>query len=246
MFRVGPVRVAYAGFPVGVGSDALDAVREMAMRQRASVLRVIRSADDPPLSDTFHRYIQPSVLIDDLAGWSPLAHEKARRTRNRRRRSEVNVRVSDGADAGAIWALYRSTVERYGGAVRYSPDYFEFLASIGVLVAEVAGRVIGFVASGRVGQRAFYLHGAHDPQARALYPSDLLFLEMIEQAQAAGASSFDFLPSPRGQPQLHAYKLSWGGCHRDIATDDVPLNALGTAFALAYAVRSAITSWRDP
>ncbi len=246
IFRVGPVRVAYAGFPIGIDGSALDAAREIAARQRASVLRVIRSADDPPLSGTLHRYIQPSVLIDDLAGWSPMAHEKARRTRNRRRRSEVNVRASDDADFDAIWTLYRHTVERYGGSVRYSPGYFRFLANAGVLVAEAAGRVIGFVASGRVGHRAFYLHGAHDPHAKALYPSDLLFLEMIEQAQVAGASSFDFLPSPSGQPRLHAYKQSWGGRHRDVATDDVPLNTLGTAFALAYAARAAINAWRDP
>lgn len=244
IFQIGPVKIAYAGFPVGIDSDRRDAARVIAKKQGISVLRVIGKAEVPQLPGTFRRYIQSSVVIDDLHTWSAAISEKARRTRNRISRSEVQLRASIGADAEAVWALYRHTVQRHGGAIRYTPEYFRQLSCQGLLVAEAADRLIGFVAVGIAGCRAFYLHGAHDIEARAHYPSDLLFLAMIERAKAVGATSLDFLPSPTRQPQLHAYKRSWGGRDRDMATDDLPLDMIGNAFVAAYAARTAITDWR--
>jgi len=244
LFGVGPLKVAYAGFPVGIEVEFIPAAMTIAVRNGASMLRVICNGDQPSPVGTYRRYIQTSIVIDRLDAWTPAATEKGRRTRNRRTRSDVLLRESTEKDAEQIWHLYRRTIQRHRGAVRYTFEYFRHLASCGLLVAESASRLIGFVAGGLAGRRAYYLHGAHDPEARASYPSDLLFLAMIESAQANGATSFDFLPSPAHQPQLHVYKRSWGGAECKVATHDVPIDTAGRLFAIAYAARSSLSDWR--
>lgn len=245
VFRFGPVDVAYAGFPVGLTPGEAPQALEAARASGAALVRIITTGG--PLADGSgkRRYVQTSAWIPDLRAWSPGATDKARRTRNRKARSPVVLRDSHAGDGDALWRLYRQTLTRRGGSARYTSTYFAELADAGVLVATLDEAIIGFAACGVFGSRAFYLHGAHDPVARPHYPSDLLFLAMLERAKARGAESFDFLPSPPQQPALHAYKRSWGAFDTASVTEDVPISMAGSALAAAYAARQRLSRWRS-
>lgn len=237
VFRFARQSVAYVGFPVGATVSVVAEAYRRARESDVALLRILGRADQPAFPGTKHRYVQRGVILERLQSWTPTDFEKPRRTLNRSRRTAITVRRAAARDSNAIWRLYRQTVDRHGGVHRYSHEYFQILAEEGVLVAERGADVIGFVALAKLGHESFYLHGAHDPAARADYPSDLLFLQMILAAQAAGACSIDFLASPESQPALHHYKLAWGGRTCDIATDDVPLNLTGWAIATGYALK---------
>lgn len=213
VFRAGPFRVAYPDFPVGADSyapDRLAALLEACEAERVDVVR-LHVQKIPAWRGPMTTYAMGTARIVDLAAWNDSAGEKARRTRNRAARSAVRIIESTAADGDRLHELYLGTVERHAGRVRYTRAYFREIAALGCPVAVLDGRLVGFVCSGTVDGVAYYLHGGQDPQARSAYPSDLLFRHMILEARDAGARSFDFLPSPPGQPSLQQYKLAWGG-----------------------------------
>lgn len=246
-FRAGPFRVAYPDFLIG--SEHLDEAALLAQCEAARQLGadLLRIQTDQALADArvFASHSLGSIAISPLADWSERSFEKVRRAANRQARSALQIRQGQADDGAHLYKLYLSTLRRHSGAARYSEAYFEAIAPSAALVATVDGSICGFVCIGFRGGRACYMHGAHDPQARAHYPSDQLFLAMLRTARDAGLRSFDFLPSPAGQDSLSAYKRAWGGQDIALVVSDLALNPLrARGFSLALRGSNALAGLR--
>lgn len=172
-------------------------------------------------------------MVPNLQQWQPDDFEKARRTRNRMARSSLRIERATAADASEIYRLYSETIARHRGSIRYRERYFCAMAERTTLVARNNDHLCGFVSFARRGSEAFYLHGGHSLGARALYPSDQLFYSMIMSAKNEGLTSFDFLPSPKGQRALLRYKEAWGGVTSPFLVSDVSLRRI-RGMALNY------------
>ncbi len=241
LFRAGPFRIAYPDFPFGMGPVDRERLRTLLAVAREIGADVVRlQCDSEPQSvGTLAAHRLQGVRIESLADWDESRIEKARRARNRSSRSRLTVRRGTSPDGEIAYRLYRATVLRHGGSLRYSRAYFEAIAPHAALVAEIDGVPCGFVCTGRIGSLGVYLHGGHDPAVRALYPSDALFLSMLREAKSEGLESFDFLPSPPAQRSLVDYKVAWGGRPVDIVVHDVAIRPLrARAFELAYTLSS--------
>ncbi|GAB3334781.1 GNAT family N-acetyltransferase [Marilutibacter aestuarii] len=247
-FRAGPFRVAYPDFLIGSGSElSPDALASRVEAARGFGADLVRVQSESVLDDRrvmkVHRL--GTVAIPNLEGWSARELEKARRASNRRSRSSLKIRPGRTSDGAALHRLYRATLLRHGGALRYSQRYFELIAPHASLVAELDGQLCGFVCVGFQAHRACYMHGAHDSGARSHYPSDQLFLEMLETAREKGIRRFDFLPSPPAQQSLNAYKKAWGGVDQSLSVSDLALHPVRThAFTLATKLMNSLASLR--
>lgn len=224
-FRLGPFRAAYPYFPVGNDclDDATGMATEAAKKLGADMVRLqaSRKCDDPRIIAV---HDVGSTVIRGLQSWNERGWEKARRAANRQSRSPLRIRAGRPGDGRTLHGLYQATVQRHGGAVRYTEHYFELVAPHAAWVAELDGEACGFVCAGYRGKQAFYLHGAHATSARPHYPSDQLFLHMLRTAREAGMESFDFLPTPAEQPSLAAYKRAWGAVDADLYVSDLAVN----------------------
>ena len=228
IFRAGPFRVAYPDFPGGFArySDAdIDALRGACSELGVDVIRMHANYIDRDSCIAWSRALG-SIRIEDLQGWRENAVEKARRARSREARLSVSVERSVAADGDHLYQLYADMVSSHGGRERYTRDYFRGIAALGCLTARAERRLIGFVCSGHIGETAYYMHGAHCPTARHLYPSDILMRRMILEAKEAGLARLDFLPSPAAQSGLERYKIAWGGTPIPFVAFDVALNPL--------------------
>ncbi len=246
-FKAGPFRLAYpdffSGSPGPVDEQALQQYLQAASQLKADLVRVQTPqllASSPPLAS--HR--QTSCVISSLQDWDERSLDKARRTGNREKRSPLQLRPGTAEDGRYLHELYLATIRRHGGAARYSRQYFEHIAPHAATVAELDGRVCGFVCTGIRNNTAYYMHGAHAVEARKHYVSDLLFLSMIRQARAAGMTSLDFLPSPANQPSLLTYKMLWGATPRSFNAYDFALKPLrARGLLLAIKASNLISSW---
>lgn len=225
-FRVGPFSIAYPDFPVGAadyGREESELIFAACKNARVDMVR-LHVHDIPPHLKPSSIHPLGTVQIDDLQTWEEQASKKARRTKNRIARSPIAVECSRLSDADRLYELYARTIKRNAGTIRYSRSYFAALAETGCLVAKSDDTIVGFVCYGILEKRACYLHGGHSPEVRSLYPSDILFRQMILDAKANGASIFDFLPSPGRQEGLQRYKAAWGGTEHQFFALDFHLN----------------------
>lgn len=237
VFTRGPLKVGYADFAAGTMSLAdgyEEAMLAIARRHRVDVIRY-QAPTAVRASPAYARHALATTLIPALQSWDERALEKPRRASNRMRRTELQLRRGHPKDAAVMHELYLETMKRHGGARRYSEAYFAAIAGTSSWVACLQDEVVGFVATGRAGQRGLYLHGGHRESARRHYPSDLLFLAMLREAKAARLDSFDFLASPPNQQTLLDYKRAWGATVQPVVVSDHPLGWRGRAFSLAYA-----------
>lgn len=221
IFHAGPLRVGYLNFPVGYPNQlGWPNCRVVALRKELSSIGidVLRFQCHEPLSG--YRCSTPlkRTWISDLGNWDVAKHVKARRTQNKRNRGRLQIRPAKDTDAHVIFKLYQATIVRHSGSRRYDLPYFQAVIEtstvnddISVLVAQSGDDVAGFVAFTAGSPLACYLHGAYSLDFRHEYPSDILFLEMLETARAKGSTAFDFLASPMDQPTLTGYKEKWGG-----------------------------------
>lgn len=236
LFKAGPFRIAYADFPAGAinyPGERLEEIVRWARRRRATLVRLVSRE---PVQTMLPKRVVPqtSHVIEDLQDWSEGRFEKARRAANRSRRSPLEIAGLRESDADQAYELYRDTVLRHGGSVRYRRAYFRELARTGSgLVARDQGRLAGFVCMARIGDRACYLHGAHDAAMRSLYPSDQLFLAMIRKCRDEGATALDFLPSPPSQQSLKQYKAAWGAVEVPANSTDIVISRMGATMFYA-------------
>ena len=125
--------------------------------------------------------------------------------------------------------LYRATIDRNRGTVRYDERYFTALCrlaeqsrGIDIGIAEHDGRIAGFIATAREEDTTYYLHAGYEDALAALRPGYCLMAWAIARARDAGCDVFDMLASPPEQVSLRAFKEQFGACsvnqiHREVA-----------------------------
>jgi len=248
-FRAGPFRVGYLGFPVGgmvgsaaPGEDILDAMRQATVDQMPVAVRVPVSGFEEVADLGLPYDATAETAIVDLQSWTLAGIPKNRRRDvNKSLRSGLDlVDASDPADAGFIYELYRRTLERKDGSLRYNAAYFSGLIELSkgdprlrVLLAKQDDSIAAFTVVAIHGSVAYYLHGAYDWSLREHLPSAMLLNEAIEWAKAEGCDSFNLMSSPKGQESLVKYKERWGAETREHRTYTVPVKSTYPLFQLA-------------
>lgn len=228
VFQPGPFRIGYAAFPVGRlhGAQSEAAFGFLSGRDKRAVqlpldsLRITVSGfteSSRPLDLPFDAL--PETAIADLQKWDgSMLSSPVRRNVRKALREQVAVDCGTSADAAAIWRLYCGTIGQHNGLRRYTEAYFHALVALSekherivTRVARYQGNVIAYFISVLEGEEAIYLHGGFDRSYSAVRPSDLLYLDAIQDAKKAGYQRFNFLSSPVEQSDLVRFKEKWGG-----------------------------------
>ncbi|MCA9972964.1 MAG: GNAT family N-acetyltransferase [Anaerolineales bacterium] len=262
VFSAGPFRVGYVGFPVGgmlhgapLTAAQLAELRPLLRRQGIDRLRLVISPLAFGEALPYPAVALPETAVTNLPAWDlNQLSSSIRRNVNKARRSGVQLQ-----DAGLpmhgerLFTLYRQTIARHGGSVRYSAAYFRELASLAgqearlrCLLAAVDDQIVSFVCVGLDGATAYYLHGATDMAYQHLRPADLLFAAAITWARDEGMAVYNMLASPADQPSLVRYKEKWGGETAPQQTYDLPVRGGRAAlFTWATAVFRTINDIKE-
>lgn len=227
IFKAGPFRVGYIGFPVG-GS----------IRKNSINNELVKFLTDTKLPITLHlvqitntafsenKYLPipyseiPETAISDLQNWDILLQRKTLRSDIKKALSyKINIFNAHSPRHGnAMHKLYLETLVRRSGNLRYNNKYFQNIVNLSItnnrlvcLLAEINGDIAGFLTLAFHGKTAFYLHGGHSISCRQYKISDLLLHRAIILAKKAGITKFNFMASPKDQPSLIFYKEKWGG-----------------------------------
>jgi len=249
IFRAGPFRVGYVGFPVGgligegsLSGDVLDQLRSAIGRNGPVCMRIPVSGFSEPVALDLPYETTPETAIVDLQSWSLAGISKNRRRDvNRSLRSGLDlVDANDPADGARIYELYRRTLERKDGSLRYNADYFTALIELAqqhpclrVLLAMKDDLIAAFTVVALHGSVAYYLHGAYEWSLREYQPSAMLLNEAIEWAKREGSVSFNLMSSPKGQESLIKYKERWGAETRKHRTYTYPIKSTYSLFKSA-------------
>lgn len=226
VFRAGPFRVGYLGFPAGltVGSgvsrsDIISSLATASFPGKPVCIRSSVSAFGDGEVLPYSSVTNPETAITDLQQWSLRdVSQKARRIRKAEREGLSIERVTDATLGRLIFGIYENTVKSHGGSARYTESYFARLAEhsaadrlVEIRRAIMGADTAGFLVTGRHGDTTYYLHGGTNPGYRKLSPSDLLMADAIRSARDSGCARFNFMASPPKQDSLVRYKEKWGG-----------------------------------
>lgn len=238
-FRAGPFRIGYLGFPVGgaLGAGLLDHKSVCAWKlpcipyaPHCLRMPVSAFAGMPSLQLPFME--NPETAIVDLQGWGiDSVSKKLRRDIRKARNTELILTDGESTAGGRImYGIYRDTVKRHRGVLRYNEAYFTGLISLAksntglrCLFAKMNDEVAGFVVVCRHGDTAYYLHGGTNPALRRHNPSDLLLHEVITWARQQGCRCFNLMTSSPKQLSLIRYKEKWGGITKTHRTYTCPV-----------------------
>lgn len=234
VFRAGPFKIGYLGFPVGGGigvspslPSVIDALCSSRLRGMPICLRIPVSAYDQQAALDLPYESNPETVIEGLQEWRLESISKnLRRDVRKSERSELVVSEATEPRVGDnLYEMYSGTVKRHGGAIRYNAVYFRELINLArvqprlrILIATQGTNIAGFVVIARHGSTAYYLHGGANPKYQRSSPSDLLLSRAIHGAQQEGSQYFNLMASPPSQPSLVRYKEKWGGVTRDLKT----------------------------
>lgn len=249
VFKAGPFRVAYLGFPVGglLGNALTDAAGLLTLGKNASrnlptCVRIPASAFAEPIELPLAYTSNPETAICHLQDWDLASvSKKLWRDVKKAQRSTLSIEEPSGASEGkTLYRIYRKTVKHHGGALRYNEGYFSALIELAsrhpgvrVLTAKYQGAIAGFVVVAIHGRTAYYLHGGMERAYRAQNPSDLLLGESIRAARDDGCEIFNLMSSPVDQPSLVRYKEKWGAETRQHRSYTLPLQPSYRLFRIA-------------
>jgi GNAT superfamily N-acetyltransferase len=240
IFKAGPFRIGYLGFPVGgvigdcpLSKELADRWTRTALPTRLHCLRIPVSAFGQPLTLDLPCVGAPETAILNLPEWRLDDYPDTRRDINKASRAGFEITDDPDPVLGlAAFRLYRDTVVRNRGGLRYTADYFRALAQLSrthpalrFLFALKERQVASFVVVAQHGDTVYYLHSGTDPAYRRFSPTDLLLQDAIHWAQARGASCFNLMSSPAKQTSLVRYKEKWGGLTREHLTYTLAIKA---------------------
>lgn len=249
VFRAGPFRVGYLGFPVGALIDAstvsLKDLADLTQSGLADVPACVRM----PVS-VFGQGIEyglpfqsnPETAILDLQNWNEMSISKnlRRDIRKAERAGFELVEINDPAAGATLYELYAATIRPHGGARRYNTAYFSALIELGrrrpglrLMAALDESRIVGFAVTARHAGTTYFLHGGTDAEFRSKSPSDLLLDKLIRAARDDGSECFNLMASPPDQTSLVRYKEKWGAVTRELRTYTLPLTIAYQPFRLA-------------
>lgn len=249
-FSAGPFKIGYLGFPVGglVGNrkPGPEILKEWDLSRslfNCHCLRLPVSAFEDAQTLALPYRSNPETAICDLQSWDiNQVSKKLRRDIKKARRTNLTITdASSYADGSDLYSIYKGTIQRHSGSLRYNEKYFSSVTSLAgthpglrCMIARSEDRVAGFAIIARHKQTTYYLHGGTDLSLRHLSPSDLLLHEAILWAQENGSNCFNLMTSSSNQPSLVRYKEKWGAVTRQHRTYTLSLNlALCASFNIA-------------
>lgn len=259
-FRAGPFRIGYLGFPIGglIGKQSPDRAIVSQWRSHRSLfgchcLRIPASAFNEPVDLKLPSRSNPESAICELQYWS-LNNVSKKLRRDLKRAQRTGLQISDAPDSlpgSALYSLYKATVTRNRGSLRYNEKYFAGLLKllrerddIRCMIASSEHGMAGFAIFVHHAKTTYYLHGGSEPSQRHLSPSDLLLHEAILWGQSKGCDYFNFMTSSSDQPSLVRYKEKWGAITRPHKTYILALRpTLCASFRAAEWVHSALRNF---
>ena len=133
VFKIGPFRVGYIGFPVGSTvndfSFDLDVVATLKRATFPVVIHLLRlpvSAFRGNIDLPLPAIVIPETAIENLQDWcfSNLSHNLKKMV-NRAKRSPLKIVDADDSFQGEkLFGLYRDTMKAHNGNMRYAKKYF--------------------------------------------------------------------------------------------------------------------------
>jgi lipid II:glycine glycyltransferase (peptidoglycan interpeptide bridge formation enzyme) len=239
IFKVGPFRIGYVGFPVGgmLGKQPLDNKTIMALQTAPlptalHLLRLPTSAfDDNGMVLNLNSITTPETAIVDLQRWQLSQLPKLNRDIKKANRSQLKlIDASLLSSHGKICHhLYKDTMRRHDGNLRYNLNYFNALIELShtqtnlrCLLAFLDDKIGGFIVVALHGETAYYLHGAMNQALRRFGASDRLLYEAIMWAKEKKINHFNLMASPIDQPSLIRYKEKWGGITKEQKNYELP------------------------
>lgn len=249
-FPAGPFKIGYLGFPVGgiLGKHKLDpgVINEWMLSKsffNCHCLRIPVSAFEDTEDLALPYKSNPETAIPDLQNWDINQVSKKLR-RDIKKVQRGNLTITDAlspADGSDMYSIYKSTVKRHSGSLRYNEEYFSSTVNLSgthpglrCMIARSGDRLAGFAIIARHKQTTYYLHGGTAFSLRHLSPSDLLLHEAILWAQKNGSDQFNLMTSLNDQPSLVRYKEKWGAITRPHRTYTLRMQpVLCTSFGIA-------------
>ena len=248
-FRAGPFKLGYMGFPVGgvIGEERLSAttleqLKSALAGQGLTAVRIPVSAFSHAEDLDLRFAPTPETAIVDLQSWSlDKVTKNCRRDVRKSMRSDLElVAATNPADGARLFDLYRGTIARHRGSLRYTATYFEELIRLSrseenlrIFLAKRGGQIAAFTVVARHESVAYYLHGAFDRDMRAYCPSAFSLNAATNWAKEEGCESFNLMSSPPGQDSLIRFKEHWGAETREHRTYTLPLGLAYPLFDIA-------------
>ena len=225
VFRKGVFKAAYINFPLGgtLGGHLPHASCIESLQRHLTgdvqLINLICSAfiqEEAGYMDT--PVTLPESAITDLSNYRLLDNKKVRRDLKRAKQFGTQITTNtDPYHALTLYTLYKDTIIRHQGRIRYNLRYFQELIHLArdsdwvhVFTASLDNRIIGFLVLILHNDCAYYLHGASDRAYAKHGVSDLLIAYAIEFAEDQGLDGFNLMASPADQPSLIKYKEKWG------------------------------------
>lgn len=237
IFKAGPFRIGYLGFPVGgmvagatISPAMIEALKKTGFPVTIHCLRIPVSAFDLGVNLPIPKKTALETSIGNLQEWK-LKSAKTRCKINKARRFSIRIIAADNPLLGSkLFEIYRDTVVRHKGKMRYNVKYFEELIKLSIKNMDIRcylamkdDEVIGFQVVACHSRTAYSLHGCIDHGFRDYCPADLLLLEAINWAKQQGMECYNLMASPQEQLSLVHYKEKWGGVTRIQQTYDLAL-----------------------
>ena len=256
LFRAGPFRIGYLGFPLGrllgngaLRSELLDQMATGLAAQAPVCVRIPSSAFAESDELQLPSVITPETAIPELQHWGHHAlSTNIRRDLKKAAGAGLELADAESADDGArLYQIYAATIKRHKGSLRYNARYFSRLIELAatrqdlrVITARKHREIAGFLVLAIDGDTAYYLHGGTNFELPNYHSAPLLFEAAIDAAKNLGLRCFNFMSSPADQPSLVQYKEKWGGITRQHKTYVLALRPAYQLFKAAEKVYGMI------
>ena len=217
----------FGGYGGIVASGNLPAAQQLEIyqyfaRQRASISLYTNPffTTTAQLPDSFscrQDFTQALELTGDEAVLRKKLNRGAKSNLNQAKKHGITVRLAKTEhDIHAYYALYKDTLRRWGDAALFiytESLFFTLFSHIGdsikIWLAEKEGVIVAGAIIFYYNRIVSYWHGASHEDYFQCYPNNMLHMEIILNAAAAGFHYYDFGPSG-GQEGVVRFKKSFG------------------------------------
>ena len=217
----------FGGYGGIVASDNLSAgkqqeIYDYLVKQRASISLDTNpffapTAKLPEAFDCRQDFTQALELTRDEDGLRAKLNRGAKSNLNQAKKQGIAVRLANKEqDIHAYYALYKDTLRRWGDGVLFTYPEELFLTvfrqagdSVKIWLAEKEGIIVAGAVIFYWNRIVTYWHGSSHEDYFHCYPNNMLHMEIIRDAAAAGFHYYDFGPSG-GQEGVVRFKKSFG------------------------------------
>lgn len=244
VFKAGPFRVGYLAFPAGgtVGKGTLDEqiIADLKRSDFPGKIHLIRIPtsflEDNRVIDLPYELTMETV-IEDLQRWryEGLSHNLKKSIRRAKSSPLAIVDAYELSQGQIIYRLYRETVLRHGGNLRYTEKYFRELISYSLfnddlrcILALADKEIAGFLIVACHHETAYDLHCCIQQDYKRYATSDMLTYVSIRWAKEQGMRYYNLMSSPANQMSLVRYKEKWGGVTLQNKTYELVLRPVQT------------------